>query len=57
MQELISQQDNLTVIEAAVSGFCCQAGAVTGVNCEDGQQYLAGATVLTTGTFLHGLII
>ncbi len=56
MQELISQQDNLTVIEAAVSGFCCQAGAVTGVNCEDGQQYLAGATVLTTGTFLHGLI-
>lgn len=56
MQDAIGAQDNLKVISGAANGLLIEAGRVTGVLCEDGRTFRAGAVVLTTGTFLNGLI-
>lgn len=56
MQAAISAQANLTVVEAAAHGFQLSAGRITGIICEDGRTFTCGAAVLTTGTFLNGLI-
>ena len=56
MQEEIRSQNNLSVVEAAVCGFVLDQDRVVGVTTEAGEELLAGAVVLTTGTFLAGLI-
>jgi tRNA uridine 5-carboxymethylaminomethyl modification enzyme len=56
MQAEISSQANLSVVEAAVCGFIIDHGRVVGVTTENGESIRAGAVVLTTGTFLSGLI-
>lgn len=56
MQAAISAQPNLTVISAAAHGLRVEAGRVTGVTCEDGRVLGCAAAVLTSGTFLNGLI-
>ncbi len=58
MQEAIRQTTNLTVIEGEVDDLLTDSpdNRVTGVRLTDGRSYGAGAIVLTTGTFLRGLI-
>lgn len=56
MQAVIAATDNLEVIEAAVEDLMVEGARVTGVVTADGRCLLAGAVVLTTGTFLRGLI-
>ncbi len=56
MQEAISATPNLDVIEAAVEDLIVVEGRVCGVATADGREISAGAVVLTTGTFLSGLI-
>ena len=56
MQAAISATPNLEVIEAAVENLIVLEGRVCGVATADGQEIRAGAVVLTTGTFLSGLI-
>ena len=56
MQAVIAATDNLEVIEAAVEDLMVEGARVTGVATADGRRFLAGAVVLTTGTFLRGLI-
>ena len=56
MQELISAQDNLTVVEGGASDICVTDGVITGVVLGDGRRLACAAVVLTTGTFLNGLI-
>ncbi len=56
MQAAISATPGLEVIEAAVEDLTVEAGMVNGVLTADGQRLAAGAVVLTTGTFLNGLI-
>ena len=46
----------MTVIEAAVGDLLVEQGECQGVVTEAGDTYRAGAVVLTTGTFLGGLI-
>lgn len=60
MQSLIREQANLTVIEGAVGAIRSEAvrgrARANGVVLEDGRELAAAAVVLTTGTFLRGLM-
>jgi tRNA uridine 5-carboxymethylaminomethyl modification enzyme len=55
MQEALRQTANLTVIEGEVDDLAIE-DRVSGVKLADGRQFGAAAVVLTTGTFLRGLI-
>jgi tRNA uridine 5-carboxymethylaminomethyl modification enzyme len=56
MQAAIRATPNLEVVEAAVEDLIVENGAAAGIVTADGRQVRAGAVVLTTGTFLRGLI-
>ncbi|MGB6390600.1 MAG: FAD-dependent oxidoreductase, partial [Methyloceanibacter sp.] len=56
MQAAIGATPNLEVIEAAVEDLLVEHGAVAGIVTADGRYIRAGAVVLTTGTFLRGLL-
>ncbi len=56
MQRAISDLEGLTVVEAAVEDLIVDDGRVAGIVTSDGEVIRAGAVVLTTGTFLNGLI-
>jgi tRNA uridine 5-carboxymethylaminomethyl modification enzyme len=56
MQQEIASIPGLCVIEAAAGGFLLERGSVAGIELEDGSRVRAAAIVLTTGTFLGGLI-
>jgi len=56
MQAAISETADLVVVEAAVEDLIVDGNKVLGVMTTDGRSFTAGAVVLTTGTFLNGLI-
>src|SRR5438270_3740245 len=56
MQQAIREQANLTVIEAEADDLMIADGRVCGLKLGDGRELGAAAVVLTTGTFLRGLI-
>lgn len=56
MQRAIQETANLTVIEAEADDLIERDGRITGLRLADGRILDAGAVVLTTGTFLRGLI-
>ena len=56
MQDAIAETAGLSVIEAGVADLRLAHGQVRGVVLDDGRELACGAAVLTTGTFLNGLI-
>ena len=56
MQRAIDSQPNLSVVEGEADSLILREGRVTGVVLADGRRLEAGAVVVTTGTFLNGLI-
>lgn len=56
MQQAIRDTAGLAVIEGAVEDLLVTDGVVGGVVTQAGETISAGAVVLTTGTFLNGLI-
>lgn len=56
MQAAIDAQDNLTVIEGEVDDIITENGEVVGVQLGNGDTLNCAKVVLTTGTFLRGLI-
>jgi tRNA uridine 5-carboxymethylaminomethyl modification enzyme len=56
VQTLVAATPNLTVIEGEAAGIKSEAGAVVGVETVDGRSFSCPAVVITTGTFLRGVI-
>src|SRR6201991_37129 len=56
MQAAIQETANLSVIEGEADELIVAQGRVTGIRLADGRELRAGAVVITTGTFLRGLI-
>jgi tRNA uridine 5-carboxymethylaminomethyl modification enzyme len=56
MQAAVRDCANLTVVEGEADDLLVQDGAASGIRLGDGRMIGAGAVVLTTGTFLRGLI-
>ncbi|HMN51160.1 MAG TPA: tRNA uridine-5-carboxymethylaminomethyl(34) synthesis enzyme MnmG [Xanthobacteraceae bacterium] len=56
MQRALTAQGNLTIIEGEVDDLVLVSGRIAGVRLADGREIACGAVVLTTGTFLRGLI-
>ena len=57
IQRIITGQQNLNVVEAAVADLVVNGGRVAGVVTEKGSSYLSKSVVLTVGTFLGGRIL
>jgi tRNA uridine 5-carboxymethylaminomethyl modification enzyme len=56
MTATVEAQPNLQVIYAMVDRLWLSDNRIAGVITADGRRYRAGAVILTTGTFLRGLI-
>jgi tRNA uridine 5-carboxymethylaminomethyl modification enzyme len=56
MQDAIRETRNLEVIEGEADELLISNGRVTGIRVADGREFSAGAVVITTGTFLRGMI-
>lgn len=56
MQDEIFSQSDLTVIEDAAESLIVQDGRLCGIALTGGRTIHCGSAVLTTGTFLNGLI-
>jgi tRNA uridine 5-carboxymethylaminomethyl modification enzyme len=56
MRAVIHEQRNLEVIVSMVDRVLIENGKAAGVETAEGLVYQAGAVIMTTGTFLRGLI-
>jgi tRNA uridine 5-carboxymethylaminomethyl modification enzyme len=56
MQAAIQETEGLSVIEGEADELIVTEGDVSGLRLADGRTFRAGAVVVTTGTFLRGLI-
>jgi tRNA uridine 5-carboxymethylaminomethyl modification enzyme len=56
VQQAISDLPGLTVLEAEADDLIVGPAGVSGLKLADGRELRAGGVVLTTGTFLRGLI-
>jgi tRNA uridine 5-carboxymethylaminomethyl modification enzyme len=56
MQATIGEIENLSVIEAEAADILLENGRVEGITTTNGEDISCGALVLTTGTFLRGMI-
>jgi tRNA uridine 5-carboxymethylaminomethyl modification enzyme len=56
MRELLESQPNLFIKQAEVTDLVLEESRVRGIRLRDGRVIVSAATVITTGTFLNGLI-
>lgn len=56
MQQVLARTEGLTVVEGEVADLCLAGGRVSGVILADGTVLHSPAVILTTGTFLAGVL-
>lgn len=56
VQELVNNENNLTVIEGSVIDFKIKNSQIKAVLIESGEEFSSETVVLTTGTFLGGVM-
>ena len=56
MLEALENQTNLDILEAAAEGLVFDNDKVVGIKLSDGSEILSKAVILTTGTFLNGVM-
>ena len=55
MKEVLESEPNLRIKQAEVASLILDKGRAGGVVLRDGRRVVAGAVIVTTGTFLNGL--
>jgi tRNA uridine 5-carboxymethylaminomethyl modification enzyme len=55
-REILQQIKNLEIIKGAANNIITKNGKIYGICLEDGEKLYSSAVILTTGTFLNGLI-
>lgn len=56
IRQALESAENLTIAEGTAGEVLTRNGRVCGVRCEDGRVFSAPAVILTTGTFLRGIL-
>ena len=56
VRQALEATDNLTILEGMACDILVEDNQVTGVRCEDGRCFQASTVIVTTGTFLRGLM-
>jgi tRNA uridine 5-carboxymethylaminomethyl modification enzyme len=56
MRTQLEQTPSLVIVEAMATEILAEGNEVRGVRCQDGTVYGAATVILTTGTFLRGLM-
>ncbi|MCK5473076.1 MAG: tRNA uridine-5-carboxymethylaminomethyl(34) synthesis enzyme MnmG, partial [Planctomycetes bacterium] len=56
MRQALEQIDNLTIIEAMATDIIIENNKIKAVKCQDGSIYKTETAIVTTGTFLRGLM-
>lgn len=56
VRSLVESFPNIQIVEGEVSGLVTSGSAITGITLKNGELLKASAVVLTTGTFLRGLM-
>jgi len=56
MRRVLESQLNLDLKQGIAGEILVDSGRVRGIRCEDGREISSSAVILTTGTFLNGLI-
>ncbi|MFH1831528.1 MAG: tRNA uridine-5-carboxymethylaminomethyl(34) synthesis enzyme MnmG [bacterium] len=54
--EILYSTKNLTILSAMVTQILTEENKIIGVQCADGTNYYAPSVVVTTGTFMRGVI-
>lgn len=57
MQNIISKQENLTILEVMVQSLIIEAGTAKGVILENGKKITSEIVILTTGTYMAALTL
>jgi tRNA uridine 5-carboxymethylaminomethyl modification enzyme len=56
MKKILLNQKNLTVIESEVTNLVVENGTIIGVQTKSGDDYETKSVIVTTGTFLKGIM-
>ena len=56
VQKTLAGQDNLTIIRGEVTKIVTEGGRVVGVRMREGTELACGTAIVTTGTFLRGVM-
>lgn len=57
IQRLLSETQGLTILEATAEALDVDdAGRLAAIRCSDGRRFACAAAIITTGTFLRGMI-
>lgn len=56
VRQRLEQMENLTIVEVMVTEILTESDRVKGVLCKDGKKYKSSTVILTTGTFLGGVM-
>ena len=56
MRQLLENEPNLDIKQAEAVGLLTESGRIRGVELRDGRSIAGGAVIITTGTFLNGLV-
>src|SRR5450755_2212012 len=56
LSRILCAAKNVTLAEGSAAGFLVRGGRLAGLSLEDGSTLACGTAVVTTGTFLRGLL-